>query len=753
MKNRLILLLLVFVLTVTSVVSAQDSSQNVLNEDLFAEKESSSQYITIDGRSYRVSDSFVMPEWMSEDTPVMIRFGDDSNMIISLERLREDESDGTEMEYHFGIVNAITQANNNLDYRVYVNGVGYVFSSNTRIDESIARLAKYATVALVTYRGKAVMCKVLSSNVALPAENMFVGPVQWVKQEDDGVVISVNDGRHKIVDGTDIVGVVTEEGTWVYGYDVNGVTHFVAVLTDTFPKAQDAELFSGFITFVGSEQQNGSHYISVGGKALLITQTTALNDSLKVGDYVVGASLNGEILAVNKSSINYDKGKYHIYYQAIDDLMKIKDKNAPTGETLVEIYLGDKTIAIDSFTNIVGEIDKGVPVIVSMTDGGPTSVYVVNSLVPGRNIINGVVSGLMKTDYGYQILIDGNEYRTSFTTRVENVQNLALGSAVNGLADIYGNIDFLSVHENVMPSSVDSVYIGKIEQAASDGIDIEGKIFEIKKDITTVVGNIAVGKYAAVIGTVNYDAELVYVFPSEYADLNYKVTSGVLNGLHNANDNGNRTIRLDDNLFLLDSNTVINKILKYDEIGIALYRGLNEVSYIDVLEKPDDDMKHFSGKISKAVSSKQTQSAAFVLDGVQYSVFPVSALIDFDDITRIYPGATVEGYAYGNSVLAIRMVRAAGLFGVLNPPWLEYALVGFLLLLLLILFFVRSRKNRTYWVTGRVDIGPMETIIIHESNGESNTYQVSAELFEFLQNFKEQEITVKVHKGTIVDVR
>ena len=174
MKKRTIftLLIVLSVIIVTASANAFQSSEENPFDD----------HITIDGRTYKVSPDFESPAGIDKDSPVKLNFSDETHELLSIERLIEDDSNSNELEYHFGIVNAITRSNTDLEYRVYVDGVGYLFTRQTRIDERIAFLDKYASVALVTKNGEAVICRVLSSNTAIPEKDIFFGMVEQVKE-------------------------------------------------------------------------------------------------------------------------------------------------------------------------------------------------------------------------------------------------------------------------------------------------------------------------------------------------------------------------------------------------------------------------------------------------------------------------------------------------------------------------------------------------------------------------------------------
>ena len=184
MKKKTVLILIVVLSVILSTAAA--SAFQLSEEKQFDD------HITIDGRTYKVSPEFEIPAGIDKDSPVKLNFSDETHELLSIERLIEDESDNNELEYHFGIVNAITRANTDLEYRVYVDGVGYLFTRQTRIDERIAFLEKYASVALVTKNGKAVICRVLSSNTAIPEKDIFFGKVEHVRGADDFFTLTID---------------------------------------------------------------------------------------------------------------------------------------------------------------------------------------------------------------------------------------------------------------------------------------------------------------------------------------------------------------------------------------------------------------------------------------------------------------------------------------------------------------------------------------------------------------------------------
>ena len=108
MKTIFFLIVVLSAFLSTAVVSAFQLSEEKKFDD----------HITIDGRTYNVSPEFEIPAGIDKDSPVKLNFSDETHELLSIERLIEDESDNNELEYHFGIVNAITRANTDLEYRV-----------------------------------------------------------------------------------------------------------------------------------------------------------------------------------------------------------------------------------------------------------------------------------------------------------------------------------------------------------------------------------------------------------------------------------------------------------------------------------------------------------------------------------------------------------------------------------------------------------------------------------------------------------
>ena len=242
----------------------------------FSEEKKYDDHITIDGRTYKVSPEFEIPAGIDKDSPVKLNFSDETHELLSIERLIEDESNNNEMEYHFGIVNAITRANTDLEYRVYVDGVGYLFTRETRIEERTAFLDKYASVALVTKNGVAVICRVLSSNTAIPEKDIFIGKVEHVWKAEDFFTLTIDGENYTIDAETNTIGTVMIPRTWVFGYRINEKVRFISAITEEFPNPADVEPFQGFVNFVGDIGENGAFYISVGDTTLRVLPNTAI---------------------------------------------------------------------------------------------------------------------------------------------------------------------------------------------------------------------------------------------------------------------------------------------------------------------------------------------------------------------------------------------------------------------------------------------------------------------------------------------
>ena len=132
---------------------------------------------------------------------------------------------------------------------------------------------------------------------------------------------------------------------------------------------------------------------------------------------------------------------------------------------------------------------------------------------------------------------------------------------------------------------------------------------------------------------------------------------------------------------------------------------------------------------------------------------PVAACIGFSDISRLGVGANVEGYVYGNDILAVRLIKGAGLFGILNPPWIEYVLAGSALFAVMLFLLISAIKKRITRHTGAPEAGPGNTIILHEKDGQINIYIADESTFDYILNLKEKMITVKVRCGKIIEVQ
>ena len=737
--KKILLFLIIFVFTGYPVL-ASENSQNDFDE-----------FITIDGRTYKVSPDFVIPAGIDKDSPVKLNFSDETNELLSIERLIEDDSDSNEMEYHFGIVNAITRANTDLEYRVYVDGVGYLFTRQTRIDERIAFLDKYASVALITKNGEAVICRVLSSNTAVPEKDIFFGKVEQVRESDDFFTLTI-DGENYVIDAeTNTIGTVMIPGTWVFGYRINESVRFISVITEEFPNPADAESFQGFVSFVGDIGENGSFYITAGDTTLRVFPDTAIKGSVSQGDYVSGFRINKDILLLNKPAGSFDKSRFEVYYQAIDDVVSVRDINSPTGQSVVSIILGQKEVEINSFTNVVGELKKGVPAMAVLCDGTAKFIVVCDSIDGGKVTVSGFISSITGTAPNYSLVIDGKTYSTSFSTVIAAEKGMEPGIQVAGIANRDGVFDLLTCYGSVLPESSRNQYTGVISKIAVNAFRIDDRVIDYDSE-TIISGSFTEGKFALVSLEGEY-AEMIYIVPDDYSDFSYHTTSGVLSGIGTGDSSGRKAIRLDETVYYIDSDTTISRNLAYDEIGTVLYKGLNQVSIIDVLPKPIDKGAKFSGKITRVNSGPSEGDLSIAVGGSVYDISPVAACIGFSDLSRLNTGANVEGYVYGNDILAVRLIRGAGLFGILNPPWIEYVLAGCALAIILIFILLSAIRNRITKHTGSPEAGPGNTIILHEENGQINSYTVDETLFDYISCLNENEITVRVRCGRIIEVQ
>lgn len=710
-----------------------------------------SDCITIDGRTYKVSPDFSIPVGINKDSPVKLNFSDETHELLSIERMTDDDSDNDQLEYHFGIVNAISRASTDLEYRVYVNGTGYLFTRDTRIDERIAFLEKYSSVALVTKNGKVIICRVLASNTAVPEKDIFMGMVDQSIQEEDKYILEINGKTHVLDQQTETFGTVMIPGTWVFGYEINEVVRFISVITDEFPRPADIESFQGFVNFVGDIGESGVYYITVEDTTLRVLPDTTIKGSVSLGDFVSGFRIKNDILLLDKPIIFFDQSRFEVYFQPVDDIVSVRDINSPAGQSIVSIILGEKEIEINSFTNVVGELKKGVPAMVVLYDGMTKIVVVRETIDSGRVPVFGFISSIAGTAPNYSIVIDGKTYSTSFATVIAAEKDLEPGIQVAGIANRDGVFDLLTCYGSVLPESRQNQYAGVISKVAANAFQIDDRIIDYDTE-TIISGSFTEGKFALVLLEGEY-AEMIYILPDDYSDFNYHTASGVLNGIGSEDSNGKKAIRLDETVYYLDSNTTISKNLAYDEIGTALYKGLNQVSIIDVLPKPDNYGQKFSGKISYAHAGSLDGEIIVSIGNTEYIIPTIAAFTGFSDSSRLSTGAVVEGYAYGNEILAIRIVKGAGLFGIINPPWVEYVMTGGIILFLLVWLAVKAISNKSTWHTGYPETGAGNTIILHDSDGQIYRFTADESLSTYIMAMHEKTISVKVRKGRIIEVR
>ena len=596
------------------------------------------------------------------------------------------------------------------------------------------------------------MCKVFATNKPIEEDKIFWGPVEMTSRKDDGITITVFGKEHFLSDETEVIGAATATGTWVFGYEVGDIVEFISVITDTFPSTENVNIIKGFITFVGNVKDNGVYYLSIDGDTYRVMPDSAVNDQFQIGEYVVGYELDGDILTANRVDIPFDRNRYKILYEPISDVVTVTDYTVKGYKRVISIILDEEEIGLDTILNPVGELNKDVPVMAIFRDGIPQIVMAVDSLEPDRVPVYGYVTSVSGKAPNYEMIINGKKYVTNYDTVIASVKEIVPGTQIAAIANGVGVMDLLASYENVLPNIEQYLYSGFISKVAVNAFQINDAIIDYDP-MTKISGTFKEGKFAAVSKIGDY-AEMIYIVPDDYSDYAYHAYSGVLNGLR-GNSSGNRkSIRLDNEVFFIDSETRVAKNLVYDEIGTLLYKGLGKVSVVDMLLKPDDYGETFSGKVSKSVIiDKERRVASFAIGEKVYNLKNVSALIDFTDVTRLYPGAKIDGYAYGSDVLAVRLVRGAGLFGILNPPWMEYVIVGAILLLLLIIVLKKVADNKTEWKTGSIEIGAGDTLILREEDGKIESFTSDPDLFNYLTSIKDQVITVKVQKGRIIEVR
>ena len=295
------------------------------------------------------------------------------------------------------------------------------------------------------------------------------------------------------------------------------------------------------------------------------------------------------------------------------------------------------------------------------------------------------------------------------------------------------------------------LYSGYVSEISTDTFRIDGRILYFDPE-TRFSGHIGQGKYVLVSISEDH-AGMVYMLPDSYSDYDYRAVSGIISGLGPETSGGQRTIRLDEDIFFMDQDTRILKNPAYDEVGTALYKGASRISVIDVLSKPADEGIKISGTINSAKTAGTDGSVIITTDRSEYVMPPTAVLSGSSDFSRLAAGAVIEGYAFGNEVLALKIVRGAGLIGILNPPWMEYAAAGLLISAVFLILILKVIGNRTSWHTGSLDIGSGDTIILHEGNGQINSYEADQAVFDLLTSLHERSVTVKVRQGKIIEVR
>ena len=739
------ILLLIFLMSFCNAYSQSAEDYSSEEDSLFTGT------ISIDGRTYKISPDFNIPANIDTDSPVKMVFSEETHELLAIERMTDDDSDSSELEYHFGIVNAISRSNTNLEYRVYVDGTGYLFTKDTRIDEKTAFLDKYASVALVTQYGRVLICKVLASNTAVPEKDIFYGVVEESSMEDDQYILTISGEKHILEPETETIGTVMVTGTWVFGYEMSGTVKFISVIQDSFPDPADVVPFRGFVSFAGEPRKDGSLFFAVDGTTLRILPNTVLKGDVVPGNYISGYRLGYDVLLAASDTLSFDDSRIEIFYQPADDLVSVRDINSPSGETVVSVFFGSKEAEINSYTRIIGELKKGVPLMAVVFDGKAVLAAARGNVEPGRVPVSGFISSVNGSSPDYEITIEGKTWHTSFDTIMASESIPAAGMAAAGIAAPDGTLELLVCFGGELPDVNEDKFSGIISKIGVNAFQIDDRIMDYDS-ATVISGSFLEGKYALVLKDADY-AEMIYILPDSYSDLDYHTVSGVLRGIGSPDANGKRAVRMDDEVYYLNAETSVHRNPAYDEVGIALYKGMRQVSIIDVLPKPDDNGQKFQGTIYEVHTDPVSGEMLVSIGGSQYTIPAIAVYSGFSSSSRISSGAVAEGYAYGGEILVMRILRGAGLFGVLDPPWVEYALAGTAVLILLMFLIMKAFGNRASWHTGQPETGAGNTIILHEENGQTNRYSVDQSMFGFITGIHDKSVTVKVRKGKIIEIR
>ena len=103
--KKILLALIIFVFTGFPVL-ASENSQNDFDE-----------FITIDGRTYKVSPDFEIPAGIDKDSPVKLNFSDETHELLSIERLIDDDSNNNQNT--IAVLDLLKQCK--ADCKIYVN--------------------------------------------------------------------------------------------------------------------------------------------------------------------------------------------------------------------------------------------------------------------------------------------------------------------------------------------------------------------------------------------------------------------------------------------------------------------------------------------------------------------------------------------------------------------------------------------------------------------------------------------------------
>lgn len=690
----------------------------------------SGEWIRISGQDYEVPD---LPGKIGTGTPV--RYEISGDVLAELEILPVYDGGENAPEYRFGRIDLIEGAGAGPEYRVFIDGTGYRFTAGTRIDESEGILEEGAFAVVILEKGIAAVCRVIPAASPVRSEESFAGISEGLSGDGADAEIMISGRSRRIAQDAVLIGRTDVPGTPVWGYERNGEALFIAAVPDDAPDPGDIRKFRGFLGFAGGMREDGSRYLEIGEDVLLAAPDSVLPGDAGPGDYLAGFSLDGEILTAERVDLLKDREPFTAVCG--EEVWMTEDEDG-----LVTVALDGKEYRRGPSALFAGDFPDGGTLMLAVMGDEILLASPRESGCAGLAPVEGVVSSVQGDGVHYEVGCGGETYRTGNGTVLASPGAFEAGMRIAGLADGRGDLVFAALTDNILKETDMRTLSGQLTEIAEGTVKIGDETVLIGPE-TAVSGEFRDGRTAlAVLAGGRTLSVHVMTRPSDFSGCSF--VSERVSGMSSADSRGRRTVRIDGKTYSMDGRTLADGDLSEGRIAAALIRGTNRIAVISEVRDPADHVRRFSGRIDDADR-----------EGLRFTVGEEQFLLtqtDADVLSWLYPGALAEGFALGDEVLYIRMIRGAGPFGLPMSPVLGYALTGLAAAIIALLILSRIIRNRVTVHSGRMEPGAGFSIILHEEDGSVRRYETDSLTFGTLAGLRDRTVSVKVRRGRIIGI-